>query len=310
MSKNKTLRNFSVLLVIFLVLALLTRVFVSPSKKVSNKQTATVEKNKNVLSSEKEKEEEKDASDSSSLVKVVRVIDGDTIEIEGGERVRYIGIDAPETNQNLECFATESAAKNSELVLNKEVLLEKDISETDRYQRLLRNVRIGDVFVNEELVREGFARVSTFPPDIKYKEKLIEAERLAKANNKGLWGSCAKVAGESTTELQSDSPTFSNTNTSANYSESNNKTETSSSEKTKTSEKISTPPSPYCHATESSSCKIKGNINDKKEKIYHIPGCGSYKKTVINPEDGECWFCTEAEASAAGWRKAGNCPKI
>lgn len=52
-------------------------------------------------------------------------------------------------------------------------------------------------------------------------------------------------------------------------------------------------------------CKIKGNIS--KEKIYHLPGCGSYKKTIIETDKGERWFCTEAEAVAAGWRKAGNC---
>jgi micrococcal nuclease len=52
-------------------------------------------------------------------------------------------------------------------------------------------------------------------------------------------------------------------------------------------------------------CKIKGNIS--KEKIYHLPGCGSYSKTVIDASAGERWFCTEQEAVAAGWRKAGNC---
>jgi micrococcal nuclease len=51
-------------------------------------------------------------------------------------------------------------------------------------------------------------------------------------------------------------------------------------------------------------CDIKGNISKKGEKIYHLPGQNFYERTVISPEDGERWFCTEAEAEAAGWRKS------
>jgi hypothetical protein len=58
-----------------------------------------------------------------------------------------------------------------------------------------------------------------------------------------------------------------------------------------------------------STCNIKGNISSKKEKIYHVPGCASYKATVISVSEGERMFCTEKEAKAAGWRKAQNCPK-
>ena len=55
-------------------------------------------------------------------------------------------------------------------------------------------------------------------------------------------------------------------------------------------------------------CLIKGNISASGEKIYHLPGCGSYKKTVITESKGERWFCSEKEAISAGWRKAKNCP--
>lgn len=58
-----------------------------------------------------------------------------------------------------------------------------------------------------------------------------------------------------------------------------------------------------------SRCSIKGNISAKKEKIYHLPGCASYKVTVITPSSGERMFCSEKEAREAGWRKALNCPK-
>src|SRR3989338_1829624 len=124
---------------------------------------------------------------------VVRVIDGDTIELDGGIKVRYIGIDTPETvnpNTVVECYGNESSAKNKELVEDKDVRLEKDISETDRYGRLLRYVYVGDVFVNDYLVRQGYANASSYPPDIKYQDVFLEAEKEARDNNRGLWSSC------------------------------------------------------------------------------------------------------------------------
>lgn len=132
-----------------------------------------------------------------NLVKVARVIDGDTIRLEGGEVVRYIGIDAPESvdpRSAVQCFAKEAADKNRELVEGKEVRLEKDISETDKYDRLLRYIWLGDVLVNEYLAREGYAQSSSYPPDIKYQERFVEAQRLAQAEGKGLWGDVCKIA--------------------------------------------------------------------------------------------------------------------
>ena len=66
-------------------------------------------------------------------------------------------------------------------------------------------------------------------------------------------------------------------------------------------------PEPEEEESANDSCEIKGNISSSKEKIYHLPGCGSYEKTVIDESAGERWFCSEQEAEAAGWRKAGNC---
>jgi len=118
-------------------------------------------------------------------VKVARVIDGDTIELEGGQKVRYIGIDTPEKNV---CYYTEATGKNKDLVEGKEVFLEKDVSETDRYGRLLRYVWKGDTFVNERLVSEGYAKASTYPPDVKHQELFTNAEKSAREANRGLWG--------------------------------------------------------------------------------------------------------------------------
>jgi micrococcal nuclease len=125
---------------------------------------------------------------------VTRVIDGDTIEIEGGQRIRYIGIDTPESvypATEIECYGREASDKNKKLVENKRVRLEKDVSETDRYGRLLRYVWVGDIFVNDYLVRQGFANVYTYPPDVKYSNQFVEAQQEARENNRGLWSGCA-----------------------------------------------------------------------------------------------------------------------
>lgn len=134
--------------------------------------------------------------------RVTRVIDGDTIEVTFAAdwwltpstyKVRYIGIDTPETvhpSKPVECFGWQASAKNSALVAGKVVGLEKDVSETDRYGRLLRYVWVGDTLVNDYLVRHGYARVYTYPPDVKYAHRFVEAEREARENNRGLWATC------------------------------------------------------------------------------------------------------------------------
>jgi micrococcal nuclease len=136
----------------------------------------------------------------SQLYKVTKVVDGDTIHIEGGQTVRLIGIDTPETvdpRRPVQCFGKEASDKAKELLLNKQVTLEKDISETDRYGRLLRYVYLFDatnsaqtVFINEALVKEGYAYASAYPPDIKYQEQLQKAQKEARENRRGLWSMC------------------------------------------------------------------------------------------------------------------------
>ena len=125
---------------------------------------------------------------------VTRVVDGDTIKvlIDGVEyRVRYIGIDTPETKHptlGVEPFGPEASQANSELVEGKTVWLEKDVSETDEYGRLLRYVYVDDLMVNEELLRRGLARVSTFPPDVKYVDRFLDIQRAAQEADLGMWG--------------------------------------------------------------------------------------------------------------------------
>ncbi len=125
------------------------------------------------------------------LVKVIEVVDGDTIKIESGETVRYLGMDTPELTHNPpDCYAAEATAKNKELVEGQEVRLIKDVRDTDRYGRLLRYVYVDNTFINLELVSQGFARAFTVPPDIKYEEEMLKAEQQARESRAGLWGGC------------------------------------------------------------------------------------------------------------------------
>lgn len=128
-----------------------------------------------------------------NLFLVTRVIDGDTIEIAGGEHVRYIGIDTPESvdpRRTVQCFSKEASVRNTELVLSKEVRLVKDVRDRDRYGRLLRYVYMGDIFINEELIVEGFAHAATFPPDVAHAQEFAADERTAREAKRGLWDAC------------------------------------------------------------------------------------------------------------------------
>ena len=128
---------------------------------------------------------------------VVRIVDGDTIHVAIAGReftVRYIGMDTPETvapGRPVELYGKEAAEANRALVDGRRVLLEKDVSETDRFGRLLRYVYIetpeGLVMVNAELVRLGYAQVATFPPDVKYVDLFLALQREARAERRGLW---------------------------------------------------------------------------------------------------------------------------
>ena len=130
--------------------------------------------------------------------RVLRVVDGDTIlvELEGREeRVRYIGVDAPESvapDRPPGCFGREAREANRELVEGKTVRLERDVSERDRFGRLLRYVYADGASVNEELVRRGYATAVTFPPDVREAARFRALERQARESRRGLWGACGR----------------------------------------------------------------------------------------------------------------------
>ena len=102
--------------------------------------------------------------------------------------MRYIGIDTPEVHPDLEAFGTEAWQANRELVEGKVVRLEQDVSQTDKYGRLLRYVRVDDILVNAELVRLGLARAQAYPPDTKYQDYLEQMELEAREASRGIWG--------------------------------------------------------------------------------------------------------------------------
>ncbi|UCE98277.1 MAG: thermonuclease family protein [Dehalococcoidia bacterium] len=118
---------------------------------------------------------------------VVDIIDGDTIEVSNDSEnytVRYIGIDAPELD---EAFGIEAMEKNRELVEGKIIKLEKDVTETDQYGRLLGYIYAEGVFVNAELVRLGYAHAVSYPPDTKHDGLFNNLETKAKDINIGIW---------------------------------------------------------------------------------------------------------------------------
>lgn len=124
--------------------------------------------------------------------KVVAVVDGDTIKVLLDQdgltySVRYIGMDTPENTSQVEYFGAEASAKNTELVYGKTVTLYKDVSETDQYNRLLRYVVTDDIFINYELVAQGYANTASYPPDTSCIPTFQAAEQQASSAKLGLW---------------------------------------------------------------------------------------------------------------------------
>jgi micrococcal nuclease len=130
-----------------------------------------------------------------AVVQVVRVIDGDTIQVcciaRKREKVRYIGINTPETKhptKGVEYYGKEAAKANRKLVEDKTVILTFDVEQRDRYGRLLAYVFLEDgTFVNAWLVEHGFAQVMTVPPNVKHQELFLKLQREARDEGRGLW---------------------------------------------------------------------------------------------------------------------------
>ncbi len=273
---------------------------------------------------------------------VVAVVDGDTIDVQldGGtvERLRYIGVDTPETvhpRRGVDCYGPEASSRNHELVEGRRVLLEKDISERDRYGRLLRYVWLtaddGGVFVNAALVADGFAQVVTYPPDVKYVDLYLALQRVAREEGRGLWGGCAGAVHEpaggvphtgrdldcrdftyqeeaqAVYDADPSDPFRLDGNGDGEACESlprrsSGGTAPVDAPAVPTAPPPPPPPAPPARtiSAESAPCfvgQVKGNRNSM---IYHAPGQRDYARTTANVE---C-FDTEAQAQAAGYRRA------
>ena len=131
-----------------------------------------------------------------SAGRVLRVVDGDTIQVQVGERrekVRYIGVDTPESvkpGTPVQCFAKAASAENERLVAGRHVRLVYDAERRDRYGRLLAYVYRDSLFVNAELVRAGYARTLTIPPNVRFAGRFAQLARNAREHGRGLWQRC------------------------------------------------------------------------------------------------------------------------
>lgn len=137
-------------------------------------------------------------------VLVKRVVDGDTLLLENGERVRLIGIDTPEMHESsklhrdsqrsgqdirtIQALGRRSYDFTRQLVEGKRVSLEFDVEKQDRYKRLLAYVYLKDgTFVNAQIIRQGYASLMTFPPNVKYADLFLKLYQEARDNKRGLW---------------------------------------------------------------------------------------------------------------------------
>jgi micrococcal nuclease len=130
--------------------------------------------------------------------RVVKVVDGDTIHVQlrgRREKVRYIGVDTPETKdprKGVQCYGPAASAFNERLVGGERVRLERDVEQRDRYGRLLAYVyRVRDgLFVNAELARRGYAQPLTIAPDVHHSSRFVALAREARQAGRGLWSAC------------------------------------------------------------------------------------------------------------------------
>jgi len=210
-----------------------------------------------------------------TIVGVASIIDGDTIEIHG-QRIRLDGIDAPEASQPCDLdgkpwrCGQASANALAEHIGRRPVTCESRAR--DRYGRLVAACSVGGASVSAWMVREGWAVAYR-----EYSQDFVADEAAARAAKRGIWRSVFIVPWEWRAQRRAGGgvadagPVIS--------------------------------PSPSSESPRRG-CDIKGNINRKGERIYHVPGGRSYAKTLIDSTRGERWFCSEAEAQDAGWRRA------
>lgn len=255
------------------------------------------EKKKN---EESQKEEKKNKLSEFNLVeaKVKRVVDGDTIELENGKKVRLIGINTPESTTKHEPYGKEASNYTKSKLEGKTVYLEKDVSETDRYGRLLRyvwtdipkNKTEGDIkskMFNALLVLNGFAQQSTYPPDVKYQNYFGKYASEARKNNKGLWSIDPNGTTKGDNNKTVKAKSTNNNNSKSNiYSKKTNKKTNKRATTVSKKQAQSKPTSNYKKAQQTT--KSNAVYITPKGKKYHRGGCRTIK--------GSCKKITRSEA--------------
>lgn len=292
-SKINNTAFISILLIFFLLSSGCSSEKVSANSPENNSSNLSVQNTPdNTPSQSTSNSQEKAASISKfnlKEAKISRVVDGDTVELSEGTKVRLIGVNSPESTTRTEPYGKEASNYTKSSLTGKTVYLEKDVSETDQYGRLLRYVwidipkgmndsEIKSKMFNAILVEEGYAQVSTYPPDVKYRDYFTKYTVEARNAKKGLWN----IDPNGTTKGDAISNSTNNSNSSSTSKSNSTSSSISSSNESKSSKGL-----------------IKGNINSKGEKIYHVPGGQFYDKT-----NAEQLFNTEQEAQAAGYRKS------
>src|SRR5688572_30056877 len=198
------------------------------------------------------------------------VTDGDSFEI-GATRVRLFGIDAPEGRQSCTrdggdwACGNEAARKLRSLIGDRTVTCaQRDV---DDYGRIVAVCRSGAADLAGEMARSGFAVAYR-----RYSSDYVDEENEARAAKRGIWGGGFAAPEVYRRSERNEAPA--------------------------PRRDVQPPPQPAPR----DGCYIKGNINGEGDRIYHVPSSSSYADTMIDGNKGERWFCTEAEARAAGWR--------
>lgn len=215
------------------------------------------------------------------------IIDGDTFKLKSGETIRLAGINTPELN---ECFGPEAIRKLNELILGKNLRLEKDVEAMDNLGRVLSHVVAinesafdDNVWVNKYLLANGYARY--YKSENEFLEKdFTELEASARKNNLGLWSACKmEIEAQEKQALEDSEFNPNGTKKTGKYLSQDDK-----------------PTDPKCI--------IKGNISSDNKKVYLTPNCPNYSSTKIDTSRGEQYFCTEDDAKKSGFSRAFMCP--
>ncbi|MBI4384921.1 MAG: thermonuclease family protein [Nitrospinae bacterium] len=266
---------------------------------------------------------------------VKRVIDGDTLRLSDGEKVRLLGVDTPETKhptKPVQYFGKEASEFTRRAAEGRFVAMDYDVTPRDKYGRLLAYVyrQPDDFFLNAEIIKQGYGFAYTRFP-FKYMKEFKRYEDEARIQGRGLWQREPPPAPGRTGQTLSAPDGHRSPSESSPLGPASRRPP---STPVPVPEKLETEPVKDMAVAEEKAaevkpeadsnpkvadrkeekgaerqrqddCRIKGNINRKKEKIYHVPGGQWYGKTQIDESQGERWFCSEEEAARAGWRKAG-----